>query len=466
MLHRKMFLFKLVSRNFYSAPVVHKELCSLRDILRASKYATKSTSGGPASFFSSSSAGAETDEEKIPTLQEIRLNLIEKMGISPGYSLIPKEDKSQLLKYLPQSQDEIPARAMQDSFQAAVIPLSSDVQLQEKYVTSLGFVRIGRLLEDLDLFAVSVVMKHLYNPNVPADIPCPYTIVTLMVDEVSFTDITPKPKKDIKISGQVTYVGKSSVEVTVWLEQKIEESWKRITRAIFVMVCRNSIRTGSALVNKIEPQGERELRIFKNGESRAKKRRLEETESLIKKVPTAEEQALIHTAFTSTLEGEDFCIDRRKLPLGSVWMEDTRVTSTIVSHPEDRNMHNTVFGGYLMRLAVELAWTCGYKFCHGRPTCRKISHILFKNPVEVGSLLQLQAQVIYTEKNLFQILVVAEVLNPLTEKTITTNTFQYTFEAPMIIKTVVPMSYHEAMIYLHGRRAFMKSIDSIGSLSQ
>lgn len=43
----------------------------------------------------------------------VRLNLIEKMGISPGYSLIPKEDKSQLLKYLPQSQDEIPARTMQ-----------------------------------------------------------------------------------------------------------------------------------------------------------------------------------------------------------------------------------------------------------------------------------------------------------------------------------------------------------------
>lgn len=42
---------------------------------------------------------------------------------------------------------------MQDSFTCAIIPLSSDNTLQDKYVTFLGHVRLGRLMEDMDLFA-------------------------------------------------------------------------------------------------------------------------------------------------------------------------------------------------------------------------------------------------------------------------------------------------------------------------
>lgn len=42
---------------------------------------------------------------------------------------------------------------MQDSFTSAIIPLSTDKALQDKYVTFLGHIRLGRLMEDMDLFA-------------------------------------------------------------------------------------------------------------------------------------------------------------------------------------------------------------------------------------------------------------------------------------------------------------------------
>lgn len=61
------------------------------------------------------------------------------------------------MQYLPNSQNELPARSMQDSFMAALIPLSSDTSLQDKYITFLGHVRVGRLLEDMDIFAGTVV---------------------------------------------------------------------------------------------------------------------------------------------------------------------------------------------------------------------------------------------------------------------------------------------------------------------
>lgn len=74
------------------------------------------------------------------------------MGIPRGYQTVP-QSREHLLKYLPTSQDELPPRRMRDSFDSAIIPLSKDLQLQEKYITYLGHIRLGRLMEDMDIFA-------------------------------------------------------------------------------------------------------------------------------------------------------------------------------------------------------------------------------------------------------------------------------------------------------------------------
>lgn len=80
------------------------------------------------------------------------MKIIEKMGIQVGYSPL-LSTREHLLKYEPLSQTELPARSMADSFTSAIIPLSADIVLQDKYVTFLGHVRLGRLMEDMDLFA-------------------------------------------------------------------------------------------------------------------------------------------------------------------------------------------------------------------------------------------------------------------------------------------------------------------------
>lgn len=76
------------------------------------------------------------------------------MGVEVGYNpLLHTRERSDLHKYLPETQEELPVRTMRDSFTSAIIPLSNDVVLQDKYITFLSRVRIGRLLEDMDLFA-------------------------------------------------------------------------------------------------------------------------------------------------------------------------------------------------------------------------------------------------------------------------------------------------------------------------
>lgn len=119
------------------------------------------------------------------------MKITEKLGIQTAYSVL-KQSREHLLQYEPKSINELPPRSMQDSFTSAVIPLSTDTKLQDKYVTFLGSVRLGRLMEDMDLFAVWVVHQHVHIPNLDASIPIPYTFVTLLVDKISFTDIIPK----------------------------------------------------------------------------------------------------------------------------------------------------------------------------------------------------------------------------------------------------------------------------------
>lgn len=63
-----------------------------------------------------------------------------------------------------------------------------------------------------------------------------------------------------------------------------------------------------------------------------------------------------------TIDMNNKSFNVRALPPDSFWMEDATMTNIIFSHPEDRNAHNTVFGGFLMRHALEISWALGYQF--------------------------------------------------------------------------------------------------------
>lgn len=75
------------------------------------------------------------------------------------------KQRESLMDQLPASQGELPPRRMLDSFDEAIIPLGTDAKLRDRYLTHFGGVRVGRLLEDMDVFAVHLVFKHMLNPR-------------------------------------------------------------------------------------------------------------------------------------------------------------------------------------------------------------------------------------------------------------------------------------------------------------
>ncbi|XP_071455492.1 acyl-coenzyme A thioesterase 9, mitochondrial-like [Hetaerina americana] len=401
--------------------------------------------------------------EKVCTVQEVRLKLLKHMGIEhQGYQRF-KYSRDHLLELLPKSKKDLPVRKMQDSFDSAIIPLGKDVALQERYISFLGHVRTGRLMEDLDIFAVWLTHKHLKLPQEPAkDQPTPYVIVTVLVDQIDFTDLTPTADQDIRLTGHVSWVGSSSLETTVWMEQhsQVTDTWNRMTTATFLMAARDSNNEGPALVNPLQAETEEEKAILEQGEKKKQRRLKLQSTSLYRTLPSVSEQRTIHDIFLKTLDipgggrsGIPTFRSTSDIP-NSVTMNSASLSSIVFCHPEDRNMHNKVFGGFLMRQALELAWTAGYLFSKYRPKLCHISNIGFHAPVDVGSLLGLTAYVCYTEQNFMQISVYAEVYDPRSGRNVTTNDFHYTFSITEELPLILPKTYQECMMYLDGRRRF------------
>ena len=220
------------------------------------------------------------------------------------------------------------------------------------------------------------------------------------------------------------------------------------------------LHRGSSFVNQLVAEEARERELLERGERNKIQRLAVSTESLFKHPPSEEEKRVIHDFFIRTVDHKALSFKARVLPPHSRWMEDSKLKNIIVCQPENRNRFNKIFGGFLMRLAFELGWANAFVYSGQRPFIRHMDDISFKKPVPVGSLLYFNSQVCYTEGHLLQVRVSAEVLDPSSGDLSLTNVFQYTFAVPSEGEeppSIIPKSYHEAMLYLEGRRHFVVS---------
>ncbi|KAH8258298.1 hypothetical protein KR038_009298, partial [Drosophila bunnanda] len=386
----------------------------------------------------------------------VKHEMMQSLGLEPGYSLQPKS-REHLLQYQPKA-EELPPRSMQDSFSSAIIPLSTDRLMQDKYMNFYGNVRMGRLMEDMDMFAAWCCHRHLFVPTLPEGVYLPYTFVTILVDNIDFAANPTLGSQDIRLSGHVSWVGSSSMEVVVWLEQVVDGQINPVTHALFLMGARNATNTAAAPVNTIEPTNEKEKKILAGGAER-KWRRQEWTSKSGQFQPTDEEIAIISDLHSITSPRDTLKLNIRNLPENSSWIKDSFQTSTTASFPEHRNHHNRVFGGYLMRTAVEISWVAAFLHSRSRPFLKQISEIAFQKPVPVDSLIKMTAYVVYTWHNFLQIRTVCDVIDHDTGAQVTTNTFNFTFavKEDIVVPQVLPLSIHETIWYTHGRRTFEKS---------
>ncbi|XP_073213498.1 acyl-coenzyme A thioesterase 9, mitochondrial isoform X2 [Lepidochelys kempii] len=388
-----------------------------------------------------------------PDMSEVRSRLRAIVGASTNWSdhVQAMHERKDLHILLAKQQEDLPPRKMNDSYIEVILPLGSQPELREKYLNVHNSVRFGRILEDLDSLGVLICYTHTKHE---ASQRSPLSIVTALVDKIDLCKKVIYPDCDIKFTGNVSWVGKTSMEVKMHMFQLHDDTYSPVLDATFVMVARDPENKRPAFVNPLIPEGPEEEEIFRKGELNKIRRIDFSTASLLKMAPTAEERTTVHNIFLNTLDTRTVSFRSRVLPPNSVWMEDAKLKGLEICHPQARNIFNRIFGGFLMRKAFELGWAIACSYGGSRPYVVAVDDIMFQRPVEIGSLLLLSAQVCFTEENYIQIRVHSEVYDSDTREHKTTNVFHFTFMSEGEVPQIVPKTYGESMLYLDGKRHF------------
>ncbi|XP_017852791.1 acyl-coenzyme A thioesterase 9, mitochondrial isoform X2 [Drosophila busckii] len=372
----------------------------------------------------------------------------ERMNVQSTYHT-PPFCRAQLLKHQPNRED-LPKRSMKDSYTTAVLPFKEDERIRVHYVNHLGRLRLGRLMEDLDLFAVWICHRHVYVPKLPKGIPMPYTFVTLLVDKVEILQDSLSAFEDIELSGHVSWAGNSSMEITIYLRQEMQN----MARAVFMMVSRNATNTGPAPVNPLEPANELEERCLADAQRRQTVRKANQHQSVLNKRPTKSDEQLMFELFQRT-KGKSLVHDIGQtlaLPANSAYMSKSYQSTMLHPFPDNRNAHNTIFGGYIMRNAVEISIITASIYSSGRPQLQCILDVAFYNPVPVDSFIKITAYVVYTSGIYMQLMTIVQALNANTLEKLTSNAFYLTFAGELAVKELLPSSYQETLWYLNGKK--------------
>ncbi|GLB44663.1 putative thioesterase thiol ester dehydrase-isomerase [Lyophyllum shimeji] len=357
-------------------------------------------------------------------------------------------------------------RNMHDSYSELVLPFGSSSQVKEEYINAWGGIRTGKLMEHLDSLAGSIAYKHMLGPGVQTLGRIQergFYIVTASVDRLDMLAQL-NPSRDLRLSGQVIYTGRSSMEVAVKMESVglgLPEETVLLGR--FSMVCRDANTHKARAVNPLIISTPEERSLYKMGEQLKHRRQSVLLRSLSRVPPSLAEAEALHSFYLRY--GQHDCSDGGAgHDQGErIWMGDTLLEKCMLMFPQERNVHQKVFGGYLMRLAYELGFTNASLFTRGQIRFLSLDGISFKRPVPIGSILRLRSQILHTGTHteaefpmLVHVGVKANVVDVKTGSEQTTNDFRFTWcreEGEGVPRKVVPKTYKEAMLWLEGKRA-------------
>lgn len=285
-----------------------------------------------------------------------------------------------------------------DSLCRAYYPFTTDEYLKEAYKSPGGTMRFGKILEDLDALAANVAFQHVTgNPM----------LVTAAVDRIALRRI-PKPDYDHIMTGQVTWVGTSSMEIRVCLYQggqntttKMnhhgEEEW--LLEAFFTFVAVDPQTNKPTKIIPIIPETNQERELFELGALKAAKKKEERNRgSFMDGKGNHSEEVIRMEKKAKELLQQAFPLLRMPslADLHSILMEKTCLENSVIAQPQTRNLNDRIFGGFLMRKGFELAFATAYVFGGEWPIMLEVDNVTFISPVDVGDLLQFKSRVIYS----------------------------------------------------------------------
>jgi acyl-CoA hydrolase len=265
-----------------------------------------------------------------------------------------------------------------------VLPFSTDTVLARRFLARdsqmVGNIRFGKLLETLDKVAENTALAYVHRFYPDA------RVVTAAVDNIVLRNPA-DTHHDLVFSAQINHVGKSSMEVGIRVEC-LGAGSNHLASCYFTMVARSadSGEARSLTLPPLQYEQEVDLKRYRNAE----KRRQHYREGLAKaeEMPSLEEYLFLKKLHKEQ-ETEGF---------NGLRARDLVLESTCRAYPEQENVPKTIFGGYLIRRAYELAALAADMVPSNRAVPCQVNRINFNQPVLLGDQLKFSARVVYTGK--------------------------------------------------------------------
>ncbi|KAL7463756.1 hypothetical protein ACHAXS_004111 [Conticribra weissflogii] len=247
-------------------------------------------------------------------------------------------------------------------------------------------MRFGKILEDLDALAGNIAFNHVHgNP----------LIVTAGVDRIRIRQ-RPIIGQDQFLSGKVTWVGSSSMEIRMQISTR-EDGSEEWLEAYFTFVTLDPETKKAIKVTPLLPETNEERAHFELGAIKAQNKKMARKNKIEVGRPLSEESLKIDVRAGKLLDEAGQLLRMPSLAdPNTILMDQTLQSNAMVAQPQARNLHDRIFGGFLMRRAFELAFATAYMFGGGRPRFLEVDDISFDHPVDVGDLLVFKSRVLYT----------------------------------------------------------------------
>jgi acyl-CoA hydrolase len=325
-----------------------------------------------------------------------------------------------------------------------VLPFSTDPALARRFLARdqdlVGNIRFGKLLETLDKVAENTALAYV-NRFYPEA-----RVVTAAIDSLVIRHPA-DTKHDLVFSAQVNHVGKSSLEVGIRIEH-LGPGSGHVATAYFTMVAR-STEEGKAQ-SLVLPPLNYVLEIERKRYDKANQRRQAYREGLAQaeEMPCLDEYLLLKGLHRQQ-EAEGF---------DGIRAGDLVVQTTQRAYPEQENVPRTIFGGYLIRRAYELAALAAEMVAPDRAVPCQVNRINFNQPVLLGDKLKFTARVVYTGTTTITVQSDIERFGRVGGDKALSNSCLFTFRnvdtdmQPRQVPVIYPVTYAEDARYLNAYR--------------
>ena len=229
-------------------------------------------------------------------------------------------------------------------------PFSTDQFLLETYRNPWGEMRFGKILEDLDALAGNIAFNHVQGNAM---------IVTAGVDRIRVRR-RPEIGADQYLSGKVTWIGSSSMEIRMKIStcEDCSDEW---LEAYFTFVTLDPETKRAIKITPLIPETDEERVHFELGAVKAQAKKVARKNKIQIGRPLSEESLKIDSRAAKLLEEAGTLLRMPSLAdPHTILMDQTAQSNAMVAQPQARNLHDRIFGGFLMRRAFELEFSTAY----------------------------------------------------------------------------------------------------------